>query len=137
MQLLSIETTPSPNCIKLNLDEIISLKALTVQKGSSAPDTPEVVQQLLTIEGVQSVFAVQDFITLIRQGSSDWQPILIKAAETIGIADNADDKLLTQVAKPVQSVENEARMPGSDFGHGRGGNPDVSRHSGAGQGHCS
>ncbi|MEM9266370.1 MAG: virulence factor [Cyanobacteria bacterium P01_F01_bin.13] len=112
MRLLSIETTPSPNCIKLNLDGTISARALTLNKGSTVPDTPEVVQQLLTIEGVKSVFAVQDFITLTRQGSSDWQPILAKAAQAIGVADNADAKLLTQVAEPVRS--NEA--PGSNLG---------------------
>ncbi|MFG6102240.1 virulence factor [Leptothoe sp. EHU-05/26/07-4] len=108
MQLLSIETTPSPNCIKLNLDGTISPKALTLDKGSTVPDTPAVIQQLLTIEGVKSVFAVQDFITLTRQGSSDWQSILAKAAKAIGIADNADAKLLTQVAEPTQPVATKA-----------------------------
>ena len=114
MRLLSIETTPSPNCIKLNLDGAISAKALTLDKGSNVPDTPEVVQQLLTIEGVKSVFAVQDFITLTRQGSSDWQPILAAAAKAIGIADNADAKLLTQVAEPMQTADNQ--VTGSNLG---------------------
>ena len=30
MQLRSIETTPSPHCIKLNLNQVISAKALTL-----------------------------------------------------------------------------------------------------------
>ena len=114
MRLLSIETTPTPNCIKLNLDGTTSPKALTLDKGSNVLDTPEVVQQLLTIEGVKSVFAVQDFITFTHQGTSDWQPILAKAAKAIGIADNADAKLLTQVAEPMQPVNNQA--PGSNLG---------------------
>ncbi|MEM8614130.1 MAG: virulence factor [Cyanobacteria bacterium P01_H01_bin.105] len=115
MRLLSIETTPSPNCIKLNLDGTISSKALTLDKDSNVPDaTPEVVQQLLTIGGVKSVFAVQDFITLTRQGSSEWQPILATAAKAIGIADNADAKLLTQVAEPAQPLDNQT--PGSNLG---------------------
>ncbi|MEM9808051.1 MAG: virulence factor [Cyanobacteria bacterium P01_D01_bin.56] len=114
MRLLSIETTPSPNCIKLNLDGAISTKSLTLDKGSDLTDTPEVIQQLLTIGGVKSVFVVQDFITLTRQGNSDWQPILAKAAKAIGVADNADAKLLTQVAEPAQPVENEA--PDSNLG---------------------
>ena len=108
MRLLSIETTPSPNCIKLNLDGTIGPKALTLDKGSDAADTPEIVQKLLTIEGVKSVFAVQDFITLTRQGSADWQPILAASAKAIGIADNAEAKLLTQVAEPLQTVDNQA-----------------------------
>jgi len=99
MQLLSIETTPSPNCIKLNLDETISSTAITLQKGCDLPAAPEWAQQLLAIQSVQSVFVVKDFITLTRQGNSDWQPILAKAAAIIGVADNADAKLLDQVAQ--------------------------------------
>ena len=115
MRLLSIETTPSPNCIKLNLDETISPKALTLQKGSHSLDTPQVAQQLLAIEAIQSVFIVQDFITLTRQGNADWQPILAKAAAVIGIADQADSKLLTQVAtEPTAPVS--SNKPASNLG---------------------
>ncbi|MEO0349211.1 MAG: virulence factor [Cyanobacteria bacterium P01_A01_bin.15] len=113
MRLLSIETTPSPNCIKLNLDETISSKALTLQKDSRLPNIPEVAQHLLEIEAIQSVFVVQDFITLTRQGSADWQPILAKAADVIGIAADADAKLLTQVAGPR---EPDAGTPASNLG---------------------
>ncbi|MBD2258594.1 virulence factor [Pseudanabaena sp. FACHB-2040] len=116
MQLLSIETTPSPNCIKLNLDGTISPKALTLQKGSNSPDAPEVAQRLLAIEGVQSVFLIKDFITLTRKGNSDWQPILAKAANVIGVADNADSKLLAQVSQPAQAAENNQSTPASNLG---------------------
>ena len=115
MRLLSIETTPSPNCIKLNLDETISPKALTLQKGSHSLDTPQVAQQLLAIEAIQSVFVVQDFITLTRQGNADWQPILAKAAAVIGIADQADSKLLTQVATEP-TVPASSSKPTSNLG---------------------
>lgn len=111
MQLLSIETTPSPNCIKLNLNAVISTKALTFNKGENQADAPVLAQQLLTIEAVQSVFFVQDFITLTRQGNAEWQPILAQAARLIGVAEEADAKLLAQVAPPqaqsqVQSAAN-------------------------------
>jgi hypothetical protein len=75
MQLLSIETTPSPNCIKLNLNELISTKALTLQKGVDQTEGPAVARQLLAIEAVQSVFLFKDFITLTRKGNADWQLI--------------------------------------------------------------
>jgi hypothetical protein len=100
MQLLSIETTPSPNCIKLNLNAVISTKALTFDRGGNQTDAPVLAQQLLTIEAVQSVFFVQDFITLTRQGNAEWQPILAQAARLIGVAEEADAKLLAQVAQP-------------------------------------
>jgi len=100
MQLLSIETTPSPNCIKLNLNEFISAKALTLQKGVDQTEAPAFARQLLAIEAVQSVFLFKDFITLTRKGNADWQLILAKAARIIGVAEDADSKLLAQVSQP-------------------------------------
>jgi len=119
MRLLSIETTPSPNCIKLNLDETISDRALTLQKGDPAPNTPEWIQQLLAIEAIQSVFVIKDFVTLTRQGKSDWQPILAKAAALIGVADNADSKLLSQLTQPLHPPENGASAPASSSNLGQ------------------
>ena len=113
MRLLSIETTPSPNCIKLNLDESISDKALTLQQGRPAPNVPEWMQQVLAIDAVQSVFVVKDFITLTRQGTADWQPILAQAADLIGVAANADSKLLAQVTQLNQSTQEVARPASS------------------------
>jgi len=99
MQLLSIETTPSPNCIKLNVNEVISAKALTLQQGVDQPDAPALARQLLTIDAVQSVFLFKDFITLTRKGNADWQVILAKAAHILGVAEDADVKLLAQVSQ--------------------------------------
>jgi hypothetical protein len=104
MQLLSIETTPSPHCIKLNLNEFISSKALTLHKGIDQTDGPAFARQLLAIEAVQSVFLLNDFITLTRKGNADWQPILAKAARIIGVAEDADSKLLAQVSQPQVST---------------------------------
>ncbi len=101
MQLRSIETTPSPNCIKLNLNKVISAKALTLQSGVVQLDAPAFAQQLLAIESVQSVFLVNDFITLTRKGNADWQIILAQAASIIGVVQDADAKLLAQVS-PAQ-----------------------------------
>lgn len=118
MQLLSIETTPSPNCIKLNLNECVSDKALTLQKGADPIAAPFVAQQLLAIEFVQSVFLIQDFITLTRKGNADWQTILAKAAQIIGVSEEADSKLLAQVSQSQEStIGNSPSPPPSDLGH--------------------
>ena len=109
MQLRSIETTPSPHCIKLNLNEVISTKALTLQQGATKPDAPAFAQQLLAIESVQSVFLFQDFITLTRQGNADWQPILAKAADIIGVAKDADKALQSQIS-PSQITATSANF---------------------------
>ena len=93
MKLRSIETTPSPNCMKLNLDAQTIAKPLTLKVGDDVTNAPEVFQNLLAIEGIQSIFVVSDFITLTRKGSIDWQPILAQAGSIVGIADEADASL--------------------------------------------
>jgi hypothetical protein len=110
MKLRSIETTPSPNCIKLNLDEQISSKALTLQGSNADSHSPEVARQLLTINGVKSVFLVSDFITLTKENSADWQPILAQAAHLLGIAKGADSELSANLAQPDTSTASSGSL---------------------------
>ncbi len=97
MKLRSIETTPSPNCMKLNLDSQASAQpltlSLTTNDGKPTTGTPKVFQNLLDIEGVQSVFVMGDFVTLTRRGSADWQPILTAASTLLGVAEGADSSV--------------------------------------------
>jgi hypothetical protein len=112
MKLCSIETTPSPNCIKLNLDEQISPKALTLPcSGADIPHSPEVAQQLLVIDGVKSVFLMGDFITLTKENSADWQPIIALAAHLIGLAEDAESDLPSQGA-PLELEDNSDKSLG-------------------------
>jgi hypothetical protein len=62
MKLRFIETTLSPQCIKLNLDEPIMRKSLTLSSNRDTPDAPQLARQLLDIEGVQEIFLSGDFI---------------------------------------------------------------------------
>ncbi|PPS44740.1 virulence factor [Chroococcidiopsis sp. TS-821] len=119
MQLLSIETTPSPSCIKLNLNESISTKALTLQQGVEQKDTPALAQQLLAIENIQSVFLFKDFITLTRKGNADWQPILNQAVRIIGVAKDADaNKLLANVEQPQEiAASHSTNLQQTSLGH--------------------
>jgi hypothetical protein len=75
--LVSIETTPNPNSMKLNLSETVTTtRTYTVAEKASAPP---IVQQLLQIEGVVSIFGTASFLTLNRDPRVDWQAILASA----------------------------------------------------------
>jgi gamma-glutamylcyclotransferase (GGCT)/AIG2-like uncharacterized protein YtfP len=117
MKLRSIETTPSPNCMKLNLDESASAKPLTLKNSEPATHAPTVFQNLLAIEGIQSVFAISDFVTLTRKGSADWRPILAAASNLLGIAEEADatlsDRLQTDLSETKSAAQNASFQ---DFG---------------------
>ena len=100
MKLSSLETTPNPNCMKLNFDEQIVEKPLSLKQGQIEKDLPDAVKQLLDIDGVLEAFLASHFITLTRKNNADWQLILSKTAALFGVSENADPRLL---AKPEAS----------------------------------
>ncbi|MEO1393796.1 MAG: virulence factor [Cyanobacteria bacterium J06634_5] len=122
MKLQSIETTPSPNCMKLNLDSSASDKPLTLTAGAEAVieavDTPEIFQRLLGVDGVQSIFVMNDFITLTRRGSAGWQPILAAAGKLIGIAETADASVSDNL-NPETAERKAASAQGADQNFGQ------------------
>ena len=93
MKLSSLETTPNPNCMKLNLDEQVVETPLSLRRGQ-VENVPDAIKQLLNIQGVREAFLANDFITLTRQGNADWQPILAEAAQLLGVTADADPQLL-------------------------------------------
>ncbi|CAN5466770.1 conserved virulence factor C family protein [soil metagenome] len=80
MQIRSVETTPNPNSIKLNMVDTLGQTATYTSANS---DLPDFVSQLLAISGVQSVFVCGDFITLNRHPLTDWRQLLEQAALTL------------------------------------------------------
>ncbi|MEJ8547502.1 virulence factor [Brevibacillus borstelensis] len=84
MKLLSIEPTPSPNVMKLNVDARLPDGVQRVYNKQTGTQMPELVKQLLAIEGVTSIFHTADFYALERKSQADWQQILTRAREVFG-----------------------------------------------------
>ena len=95
MKLSSLETTPNPHCMKLNLDQAVAEKPMTFKSGESCEEAPSEIAQLIEIEGVKEAFISGDFVALIRQSQANWEPILSQAAKILGVADHADTELLS------------------------------------------
>lgn len=87
MKIVSIEPTPSPNVMKLNLDESLSSGKSYNFSQANMGQAPDYIQKLLLIDGVKGVFQVLDFISLERHPKADWQAVLSKAREVLGEAD--------------------------------------------------
>ena len=87
MKLLSIDTTPNPNSMKLNLDERLAngvANTYTQESiGSGRPenseDCPAYIKKILAIPGVSSVFRVADFMAIQRKPTAGWEDILSQA----------------------------------------------------------
>ncbi len=75
MSIKSIETTPNPNSMKLNLVTSVEGRPSTFTTLQSDGCPPTFIK-LLEIAGVQSIFVCNDFVTVNRNPTADWQPIL-------------------------------------------------------------
>ncbi len=80
MMIVSVETTPNPHSIKLNLDQNVGETATFT---SASHDVPVFVQKLLSIDGLLSVFLCGDFITLNKDPRSNWSAILDSATKVV------------------------------------------------------
>lgn len=84
MKIKSIEPTPSPNVMKLNLEESlptgVSYNYTTAQKEQA----PSHLRGILGVEGVKGVFQVLDFLSLERFPNADWEKVLQGVLEVIG-----------------------------------------------------
>lgn len=89
MKIISIEPTPSPNSMKLNMDESLPAGVRETYTKKSLIGAPEEVQKLLAVPGVISVFHAADFIAVDRSSKGDWQFILAQAREIYGEAQPA------------------------------------------------
>jgi len=84
MKIVSIEPTPSPNSMKINLSESLPKGKKYAFTKEEMDQAPEHLRKLLAIEGVKSVFHAADFIALDRMPKYNWQQILAEAREALG-----------------------------------------------------
>jgi hypothetical protein len=79
VKLLSIETTPNPNSMKLNLDERLAKGVAITYTHENRGDCPAHIEKILAIPGVSSVFRVEDFMAIQRKPTAGWEDILSQA----------------------------------------------------------
>ncbi|MNI05402.1 hypothetical protein D3C73_583530 [compost metagenome] len=84
MKIVFIEPTPSPNSMKLHLDESLEPGIRKTYKLENERSAPPWIQKMLHIPGVKSVFHTANFIALDRKASSDWAAILSEVQEQFG-----------------------------------------------------
>ena len=67
------ESTPNPDAMKFTLD--VSLPERLLAHHGDVVDDP-FARALLAIDGVASVFGINDFVTVTRQRGADWDSIV-------------------------------------------------------------
>ncbi|MRH42100.1 virulence factor [Aquibacillus halophilus] len=101
MKIVSIEPTPSPHSMKINLDiTLADGKTLNYKLDDDLNDAPDYVRQLFSIDGVKGIYHVVDFIALERNPRHSWESILPQVREklgTVGPDDSGEEKLQSSV----------------------------------------
>ncbi|MBP1965057.1 hypothetical protein J2Z65_004290 [Paenibacillus aceris] len=111
MKIISIEPTPSPNSMKLNMDESLPAGVRKTYTKHNSTEAPDSIQQLLAVQGVISVFHAADFIALDRTSKGDWQFILAKAREIFGeVQGSANNGDVLSVQPQAEAAFGEAQV---------------------------
>jgi len=84
MKIKAIEPTPSPNTMKIILNEDLPMGKSHNYKKDSKDKAPEMIQQILEIEGVKGVYHVADFLAVERNAKFDWREILPLVRKAFG-----------------------------------------------------
>ncbi|AIQ54891.1 virulence factor [Paenibacillus sp. FSL R7-0331] len=84
MKITFIEPTPSPNTMKLHLDESLEPGIRRTYTPESERSAPAWARDMLKISGVTSIYHAADFAALERKGSADWAAILREVQSRFG-----------------------------------------------------
>src|SRR5690625_5783654 len=105
MKIVSIEPTPSPHSMKINVDEhLADGETLNFKKGDALADAPQYIKELFEIEGIINVYRVVDFVTIARQPRARWEDILPQVRQLLGTTESADD-LQVNLQQSIQEDE--------------------------------
>lgn len=84
MKIVSIEPTPSPNTMKITLNEALPAGKSNNYKASDPSMAPDKIKEILAIEGVKGVYHVADFLAVERNAKYDWKQILTAVRQIFG-----------------------------------------------------
>lgn len=105
MKIISMEPTPSPYSMKVNVNETLpDGEAFNFSHTDPLHEAPSYIQKLFEINGIKGIYRVIDFITIERNPRVTWEEILPEVYAIFG-ADSITDDLFS---KAVTQEEGEA-----------------------------
>lgn len=71
---VKVESTPNPNAVKFTATQQLFEGSTSLKKGAET-DHP-LATALLSIEGVDNIFGLNDFVTVIKTADAIWDQII-------------------------------------------------------------
>ncbi|GIO23275.1 conserved virulence factor C family protein [Oceanobacillus sp. J11TS1] len=85
MKIVSIEPTPSPHSMKINVNETLPPnETYNYSDKDDLTHAPEYVQELFALEGVKNIYRVVNFIALARNPKTPWEELLPQVRNVLG-----------------------------------------------------
>ncbi len=84
MKIFTIEPTPSPNTMKVILDQELPFGTANNYNEKNKTEAPKEIQDILAIEGVKGAYHVADFLAVERISKYDWENILAAVRNAFG-----------------------------------------------------
>lgn len=110
MKIVSMEPTPSPNSMKVNVSERLpDGQALNYQLNDNLNEAPDYIQKLFNIKGVTGLYRVIDFVTIQRNPRVPWEEILPNVRKVLGTVEDATD-LFSKAALEVEESFGEVKV---------------------------
>lgn len=84
LKIVTIEPTPSPNTMKVVVDEELPFGKSFNYTKENIEEAPSEIQEILKIEGVKGVYRVADFLAVERNAKHQWETILSQVRNALG-----------------------------------------------------
>ena len=84
LNIKAIEPTPSPNTMKIILDQELPMGKSHNYKKETIADAPPIIQAILQIGGIKGVYHVADFLAVERNAKYDWKDLLPQVRQAFG-----------------------------------------------------
>ena len=112
MKIITIEPTPSPNTMKVIVDQELPFgKSFTYKKDEIDKKAPKEVHSILNIPGVKGIYHVADFLAIERLAKYDWEKILGGVRNAFGESHSTEesskkiDEHFGEVSVHVQQIK--------------------------------
>lgn len=80
---ITANPTPNPNALKFIVDrQIVDGEPVSYESASEAKGSP-LAEKLFVLDGVESMFAFQNFVTITKDGDRPWQDFAREIGSTI------------------------------------------------------
>nr|WP_263325997.1 conserved virulence factor C family protein [Neobacillus sp. Marseille-Q6967] len=110
MRIKGIEPTPSPNTMKIILDQELPMGKSHNYKKDTAANAPAIIQAILQIEGIKGVYHVADFLAVERNAKYDWKDLLPQVRQAFGEKTEVKTETGTVLNEHFGEVKVEVQM---------------------------